>query len=101
MKIDGQTGAGTTDAAGGAKKAAEVERRAPATGTAAAKTGTDRVEVSADAKLLSAALSAAGGPQEIRQDVVERAREKLAKGELGNDAAKLADAMLDDVLGKK
>ncbi len=101
MKIDGQIGAGTTDAAGGAKKAAEVERRNQTAAASASKSGTDRVEVSADAKLRSAALAAASGPVEIRQDVVERARERLAKGELGNDAAKLADALLDDVLGKK
>lgn len=101
MKIDGQIGAGTTDAAGGAKKAAEVERRDQTAATSATKSGTDRVEVSADARLRSAALAAASGPVEIRHDVVERARERMAKGELGNDAAKLADSLLNDVLGKK
>jgi flagellar biosynthesis anti-sigma factor FlgM len=101
MKIDGQIGAGTTDATGGATRSGEVDRRSQKSTTAAAKTGGDQVKVSSDAQLLAAAAAAAAAPQEIRQDVVERVREKLAKGELGTDAAKLADALLDDVLGKK
>jgi flagellar biosynthesis anti-sigma factor FlgM len=101
MKIDGQIGAGTTGAAGEAKQAAEVERRSQPAITPAATAGTDRVEVSNDAQLLNAALTAAEGATEVRQDVVERVREQLAKGELGADPAALADALLDDVLGKK
>jgi flagellar biosynthesis anti-sigma factor FlgM len=101
MKIDGQIGAGSTDATGGAKRSGEIDRRGQKPDAAAAKTGGDQVKVSADAQLLAAAAAAAAEPQEIRQDVVERVREKLAKGELGTDAAALADAMLDDVLGKK
>lgn len=101
MKIDGQLGAGTTDGTGGAKRSGEVDRSTQQAATSASKTGTDRVSVSADAKLLSTALAAAEAAPEIRQDVVERVREKLAKGELGTDAAALADALLDDVLGKK
>lgn len=101
MKIDGQNPAATTDAAAGARRANEVESRGTQSTTGAGAKKGDRVEVSSDAQLLSAALTAASETPAIRQDVVERAKEKLAKGELGNDAGRLADALIDDVLGGK
>lgn len=101
MKIDGQNPAATTDNAAAARRASEVERRTTASATGAGSKTTDRIEVSSDAQLMAAALTAASETPAIRQDVVERAKEKLAKGELGADAAKLADALLDDVLGEK
>ena len=60
----------------------------------------DRIAVSADAPLMTAARAAASDTPAIRQDVVDRAREKLAQGTLGADADALADALLDDALGK-
>jgi flagellar biosynthesis anti-sigma factor FlgM len=60
----------------------------------------DRIDVSADAQLMAAALAAASDTPVIRQDVVDRAREKLAQGTLGADADALADALMDDALGK-
>ena len=59
---------------------------------------TDTVEVSSDAKLLSQAMTVAQDTPAIRADVVERMREKLAAGDVGNDAGRLADRMLDDIL---
>lgn len=101
MKIDGQNPAATTDNAAAARRATEIERRTTTTTTAAGSKSGDRIEVSSDAQLMAAALTAASEPTAIRQDVVERAKEKLAKGELGADANRLADAILDDVLGNK
>ena len=65
-----------------------------------ASAGTDRVEVSSDAQLMSSALQQANKAPAIRQDVVERARQKLAAGEVGNDPLRLADRMIDSMLGR-
>jgi len=60
----------------------------------------DRVQVSADARLFGQAVDAAAKAPEIRQDVVERAKAKLAAGEIGNDPARLADRLIDSLLSK-
>jgi flagellar biosynthesis anti-sigma factor FlgM len=60
----------------------------------------DRVEVSSDAQLMSSALQQATKAPAIRRDVVERARQKLAAGEIGNDPVRLADRMIDSLLGR-
>ena len=65
-----------------------------------ASSGTDRVEVSSDAQLMSSALQQANKAPAIRQDVVERARQKLAAGEVGNDPLRLADRMIDSMIGR-
>ncbi len=61
---------------------------------------TDSVEVSSDARLLNQALTAASEGTGIRQDRVEEMRKKLAAGELGNDAGRLADRLIDDLTGR-
>ena len=62
--------------------------------------GADRVEVSKDAQLMSSALQEASKAPAIRQDVVERARQKLAAGEVGNDPERLAERMIDNMLSR-
>lgn len=65
----------------------------------AAPPGTgDQVRLSPDAQLLSAAIREAGQPAGIRTDVVERMRAKLAAGEVGTDAGRLADRIIDGLL---
>ena len=66
----------------------------------AVEAGADRVEVSSDARLMSSALQQAQKAPAIRQDVVERARQKLAAGEVGNDPQRLADRMIDSLLSR-
>jgi flagellar biosynthesis anti-sigma factor FlgM len=61
-------------------------------------TGSDRVELSSDAQLASTAVRAANDAPAIRQDVVERARQKLIAGEIGQDPLKLADRLIDHLL---
>ena len=67
----------------------------------AAESG-DRVEVSADAQkaqgLVADAVKAANALPDIRPEAVARGRAKLESGELGADAAKLADAIINDLL---
>ena len=79
---------------------APVERgRSARTDTSAAAGGrTDRVEVSEDARLLNAAVQAAASAPVTSETAVERARQKLESGELGRDAEKLADKLIDHLL---
>ena len=56
--------------------------------------------MSSDAQLLGSAVKAASQSPEIRPDVVERARQKLAAGEVGRDVVKLADRMIDSFLSR-
>jgi flagellar biosynthesis anti-sigma factor FlgM len=62
----------------------------------------DRVDVSADAKkaqgLVADAVKAAQALPDIRAEAVARGRAKLESGELGADAGKLADAIIDDLI---
>ena len=63
--------------------------------------GGDRVDVSADAKkaqgLVADAVRAVNALPDVRAEAVARGRAKLESGELGADAGKLADAIIDDL----
>jgi len=97
MKIQGDRPSGVQDAGQTQQVDKAAQQRAQqARGTDAG----DRVEVSADARLLGKAVDAAAKAPEIRQDVVERAKAKLAAGEIGNDANRLADRLIDSLLAK-
>jgi flagellar biosynthesis anti-sigma factor FlgM len=97
MKIQGDRPSGVQDAGQTQQVDKAGQQRAPQARGAEAG---DRVEVSADARLLGKALDAAAKAPEIRQDVVERAKAKLAAGEIGNDAGRLADRLIDSLLSK-
>ncbi len=61
-------------------------------------TGSDRVELSSDAQLADSAVRAATNAPAIRQDAVDRARQKLAAGQVGQDVNSLADHLIDHLL---
>jgi len=67
----------------------------------AAPATTDAVTLSDDAKLMRTAMQAAGRPSDIRQDLVERMRAALDKGEIGNDPGVLAEALINSWTGEK
>jgi flagellar biosynthesis anti-sigma factor FlgM len=102
MKIDGQRPSETSraDAAQQAQQAQQVERARTERQEKARSSDGDRLEVSGDARLMGAALQEASRTPAIRQDVVERARQKLAAGQVGNDPERLADRMIDSLLGQ-
>ena len=85
-----------------------VGQTAPAQATDRGRTGrsdqtqgaatTDRVQVSDQARLLSAALQAAHEAPDASEAAIERARQKRAAGELGKDAERLADKLIDSLL---
>ena len=58
----------------------------------------DRVHVSDQARLLSAAVQAAHEAPDSSEAAIERARQKRAAGELGKDAERLADKLIDSLL---
>jgi flagellar biosynthesis anti-sigma factor FlgM len=97
MKIDGHRPAQDAQATDGTartgKDAAVRPGVVPGAGTLA-----DRVELSSDAGLRTAALRAASEAPAIRTDLVERMRELLDAGQVGTDSRKLADAIIDDLL---
>lgn len=100
MKIEGNRPGIDTSATDAAQRVyTEQQHRANRTAGRPSATG-DTVEVSADAKLLSEAVKTAQAVPDIRADVVERMKQKLAAGEVGNDAGRLADRMLDDIVKK-
>ncbi len=73
--------------------------RTASTDRTSARPGDDRVDLSNEAQLVNDVFRAAQNAPAIRQDVVERAQRKLAAGEIGNDTMRLADRMIDHLLG--
>jgi flagellar biosynthesis anti-sigma factor FlgM len=99
MKIDGNRSAQDLDATKSTEAAQKVaEKRAAKKSEQPGTVATDTVQVSSDAQLLSAALKASTDAPAVRADRVEAAKQKLAAGEIGNDAGRLADRMIDDLL---
>ncbi|MCL4848063.1 MAG: flagellar biosynthesis anti-sigma factor FlgM [Acidobacteria bacterium] len=99
MKIDGNR----PDQLGAANQAEAAERAQQNRTTRAGRPGgdnADRVDLSPDARLLNSAVAAVKAAPDIRLDVVERAKQKLAVGELGNDPLRLADRMIDSLLSR-
>jgi flagellar biosynthesis anti-sigma factor FlgM len=61
----------------------------------------DRVEVSQDAAFVNTVVQAAHETPAMRDDKIAAAKKALADGTLGQDAAKLADALIDHMLDDK
>lgn len=59
---------------------------------------TDHVHVSGTSQLAAAAAAAALDASDVRAEAVARGKALLASGDLGQDAAKLADALIDSVI---
>ena len=76
-----------TDKASAAQKKSET-----------AETRADQLTLSPEAKLMKALSEQAGDAPTVRQEVVDRMKALLDKGAVGNDAAKLADSIIDDWL---
>jgi len=98
MKIQGERPSGVQDA--GQTQQVDKAAQSRASQARGGVDAGDRVEVSADARLLGKAIDAASKAPEIRQDVVERAKARLAAGEIGNDPTRLADRLIDRLLAK-
>ena len=97
MKIDGNRPTHDTQATDGARRTGKDAGVRPGVTVTPGSSG-DRVELSGDAALLVEAVKKANEASGIRTDLVERMREKLAAGKVGNDSTRLAEAILDDLL---
>ena len=100
MKIEGNRSTGDAEAASAADAARKAERSTARPAEQGASGGQDTVQVSADARLLAAALKATTDAAPIRTEVVEAMKQKLAAGEIGADSSALADRIIDDLLDK-
>jgi flagellar biosynthesis anti-sigma factor FlgM len=65
------------------------------------RASTDRVELSTDAEVVDNAMRAVTDAPELRQELVEQARQKLAAGRLGQDLLRLADRLLDHSITRR
>ncbi len=96
MKIDSYRQSLDIDRASRSEQTQQVDKSS--TGGVSGGVKSDRVDVSSDARLLNDAVKAAEDHSGIRQDVVERMRRLRESGELGQDAGKLADSLIDAML---
>jgi flagellar biosynthesis anti-sigma factor FlgM len=69
--------------------------RATADAGMPAAAGSDHVRLSNDVQLVKAATAAAQQTPDVRQDVVDRMKALLDQGQIGNDANRLAGALID------
>jgi flagellar biosynthesis anti-sigma factor FlgM len=65
-----------------------------------ADTGADSLRLSSDAQLATEAAREVAAAPDIRQDKVDAARKALEAGRIGNDPLRLADTIIDSLLGK-
>jgi flagellar biosynthesis anti-sigma factor FlgM len=98
MKIEGNRPAHDAQATDGTRRTAKDAYVKQGGGVAPSTASSDRVELSGDAALRAAALKAALDAPAIRTELVDKMREKLNAGKVGNDAGALADAIIDDLL---
>jgi flagellar biosynthesis anti-sigma factor FlgM len=99
MKIEGSNQPNLESVAAQRMDRATTDRAKQAAGAVTSQ-GNDRVQVSGDAALAAKARRLADEAPDIRHDLVDRMRAKLAAGEIGKDAERLADKMIDDMIGQ-
>lgn len=78
--------------------AERVQQGKSGQGASAQTPKTDSLQVSPDALLVTRAVKSVNDAPDIRPEAVARAKAKLAAGEIGNDPARLADRIIDDLL---
>jgi flagellar biosynthesis anti-sigma factor FlgM len=76
----------------------QTRENRPGRSDSASQAPADRVQVSDQARLLSAAVQAAHAAPDSSEAAIERARAKRERGELGKDAERLADKLIDSLL---
>ncbi len=98
IRIDGQRLAGDPEMTRRLESAKTADGAAGSSAVQGPAQSSDRVEVSAEAQLVAAAVQAAHESPGIRLDAVERGRLALANGTLGQDTSRLADRIIDALL---
>jgi flagellar biosynthesis anti-sigma factor FlgM len=102
VKIDGNRYTQDTEATGaaGTTQRTTADRRVRSGVDRPSGETRDRVDVSPDAQLMTSAIAATNSAPAIRTELVERLRQKLNAGEVGQDSGKLADHLIDDLLNR-
>jgi flagellar biosynthesis anti-sigma factor FlgM len=98
MKIDGHSpNSNIQPTATHAVQATKARSGSPAdkVGTGS---GPDTVALSAEAQLVGRAIREASSGPAVRQDRVEQAKQKLAAGQVGQDADRLAGKIVDHLI---
>ena len=98
MRIDGYSHPQDAQATDGTRRTGADAPGRTSGPSAQPTTSPDRVELSGNAALFTAAVKAVGHTPEIRSDRVEAAREKYHAGRVGADPLALADAILKELL---
>lgn len=98
MRIDGYVITHDAPATDVTRRAEQDGSARPGAPTATPAGSTDRVELSRDSALVTAALQLASDASGVRADRVETSREMLRAGRVGTDPVSLADAILNDLL---
>ncbi len=96
MRIDHKGITPGTTSLGSTERTEAEKRTDKAAG--ASRGADDSVQLSSDAHLLHQALRAAADLPSTRADRVAAVKQKLAAGEIGNDAGRLADRLIDNLL---
>ena len=96
MKIDHNRA--NLDTVGGPRQEPVRDERAAAAERAASEDRADQVRVSTTSQLAGAAAAAARHASDVRPEAVARARALLDSGELGRNAERLADALIDNAV---
>ena len=100
MRIDGHSQPSDPEGARRLESTNPAERSSATSATRKGATSADRVEVSSDAQLVTAALRAADEVPAVRTEAVERARKALDENRVGTDSSRLADRIIDSLLGE-
>lgn len=99
MKID-QNRANLDTLKGVGAESVRDERAAAADKAATETRAADQVRVSTAGQLAATAAAAANEAPDVRPEAVARGRELLERGDLGRDAGRLADALIDSLLDR-
>jgi flagellar biosynthesis anti-sigma factor FlgM len=97
MKINGERPSVLSSATEQLGKTPDAPVSGHAKNEGSATQSSDQLTLSSGAKFIQAVADDAEAPA-IRQELVDRMKALLDKGEVGNDAGHLADSIIDDVL---
>jgi flagellar biosynthesis anti-sigma factor FlgM len=98
MKIQGNTPGVQSGATEQLNKTADTGAAARGKSASPASSTGDQLSLSPEARAIQALADAGSEPPPVRQDVVDRMRELLDRGEIGKDADALANSIIKDLL---
>ena len=96
MKIDGDKPSAPTGQADPAERPDRTANQSSGAGTTVTPSArSDQIQLSPDVQLVRRAVEAATQTPTVRREAVERMRALLAQGDVGTDASRLANAIIE------